>query len=41
MHQDTESDQTTNANVITILCTECGNNESYFLDDLLNDIFRN
>lgn len=38
-HQDTEDDISKNANVITILCTKCGNNESFFLVDCLPYIF--
>ena len=34
-----ENDEGTNANVITILCTECGNNETVFIEDYLPDIF--
>lgn len=40
-HQDTEEDLDNEANVITILCTECGNNESFFLIDCLPNIFPN
>lgn len=40
-HQDTEKDLDNEANVITILCTECGNNESFFLIDCLPNIFPN
>ena len=36
--EDEESDET-NANVITMLCTQCGYNESYFLEDSLELIF--
>ena len=39
-HQDTEKEKGTNANVIAILCTECGYNESVFLIDYLEDIFK-
>ena len=35
---DTESED---ANTITILCTKCGKNESYLLEDLLPEIFVN
>lgn len=39
-HQDREDDtDDNNANTITILCTECGHNESYFLIDCLDEIF--
>lgn len=39
-HQkENEEDESDLANAITILCTECGNNESYFLLDCLDDIF--
>ena len=34
-----ENDETTDANVITILCTECGHNSTFFLADCLEDIF--
>lgn len=34
-----ENDEGTNANVITILCTECGHNETVFIEDYLEDIF--
>lgn len=27
------------ANTITILCKNCGNNESYLIEDLLEEIF--
>ena len=39
-HQDEgDDDDSTSANVITILCTTCGKNESHFLLDVLPDIF--
>lgn len=38
-HQDTEISTVDDANVITILCTECGYNESHFLEDSLDLIF--
>lgn len=38
-HQDTETSGVDDANVITILCTECGHNESYFLENSLELIF--
>ena len=39
-HQSaTENDELDVANVITILCTKCGNNQSYMLSDCLDDIF--
>lgn len=39
-HQaEDENDESNNANVITILCRNCGKNESYFLRDCLEDIF--
>lgn len=38
-HQNSDSDLDNEANVITILCTECGENESLFLKDCLEDIF--
>ena len=34
-----ENDEGTNANVITILCTECGHNETVFIEEYLGDIF--
>jgi hypothetical protein len=40
-HQDTNESKDNNANVITILCTKCGHNESFFLVDCLEDIFPN
>lgn len=36
-----ESDENTDANCITMLCTACGFNESYLLEDLLPEIFTN
>jgi len=38
-HQDREDDSENTANCITILCKECGHNESYFLIDCLDYIF--
>lgn len=38
-HQDAEGSSDNDANVITILCTKCGNNQSYFLEDSLDLIF--
>lgn len=39
-HQaEDENDTSNNANVITILCTKCGKNESYFLAECLDQIF--
>ena len=39
-HQPENEDDTSNlANVITILCTECGKNETYYIADCLEDIF--
>jgi len=39
-HQaEDENDTSDNANVITILCTKCGHNQSFFLKDCLEDIF--
>jgi hypothetical protein len=38
-HQNADNDLDNEANVITILCTECGENESLFLKDCLEDIF--
>ena len=38
-HQDTEDDTSDNANVITMLCTKCGYNQSFFLVDCLDAIF--
>lgn len=35
---ETEEDET-DANTITILCKNCGNNESYLIGDLLEEIF--
>ena len=40
-HQDVDESKDNDANVITILCTECGHNESFFLVDCLEDIFPN
>ena len=39
-HQDRESDTIDDVNVITILCTECGYNDSVFLEEYLDDIFK-
>ena len=36
-----ENDQSKNADTITILCTKCGENESYYLEDCLCEIFTN
>lgn len=39
-HQDEdENDDSDVANVITIICTKCGKNQSYFLKDCLSEIF--
>lgn len=39
-HQKLNEDDTgTNANVITVLCTVCGHNESKFLEDYLDTLF--
>lgn len=38
-HQDREDDSENAANCITILCKECGHNESFFLIDCLDYIF--
>lgn len=39
-HQaEDENDSSNNANVITILCTKCGKNESYFLAECLDQIY--
>lgn len=39
-HQKLNEDDTgTNANVITVLCTVCGYNESKFLEDYLDALF--
>ena len=39
-HQtENKDDDSDLANVITILCTACGKNESYFLDSCLESIF--
>lgn len=38
-HQDREDDAENVANCITILCKECGHNESFFLIDCLDYIF--
>lgn len=41
-HQkEDENDEGTNANVITVLCTECGNNESVFIENFLPLLFKN
>ncbi len=40
-HQDREDDAEDVANCITILCKECGYNESFFLIDCLDYIFPN
>jgi len=37
--EDESEEESTLANVITILCTKCGNNQSYFIKDCLDDIF--
>ena len=39
-HQDRENDIINDANVITVLCTNCGYNNSVFLEDYLDDIFK-
>lgn len=39
-HQDKENDTINDANVITVLCTNCGYNDSVFLEDYLDDIFK-
>ena len=39
-HQDRENNIVNDANVITILCTNCGYNDSVFLEDYLDDIFK-
>lgn len=36
-----EKDEDKNINCWTILCKECGHNESYLLEDLLDEIFIN
>lgn len=36
-----EEEDETDANAITILCKNCGNNESYLIEDLLEKIFTN
>lgn len=39
-HQKTEdNDISSAANVITILCTSCGENRSVFIQEFLNDFF--
>lgn len=35
-----DEDDSTLGNVITLLCTECGFNQSVFLQDYLEDIFK-
>ena len=41
-HQRTnDEDDSTLGNVITLLCTECGFNQSVFIQDYLEDIFAN
>ena len=32
-------DESTTANVITMLCTKCGHNASVFIEDYIEDIF--
>lgn len=39
--QDTSSELENEANVITILCTKCGENESFFIANCLESIFQN
>ena len=39
-HQDRENDIINDANVITVLCTNCGYNDSVFFEDYLDDIFK-
>lgn len=39
-HQDRENDTINDANVITVLCTNCGYNDSVFFEDYLDDIFK-
>lgn len=34
-----EEDVSTNANVVTILCTKCGKNASVFIEDYLPEMF--
>ena len=34
-----DNEDETDANAITILCKNCGNNESYLIEDLLEEIF--
>lgn len=34
-----EEDTSTNANVVTILCTKCGKNASVFIEDYLPEMF--
>ncbi len=36
-----EENDDTDANVITVLCTQCGENQSFFLSDCLEIIFSN
>lgn len=36
-----DEDDSTLGNVITLLCTECGFNQSVFIQDYLEDIFTN
>lgn len=39
-HQkENEEDESTSANVLTVLCTECGKNSSIFIQDYLEDLF--
>ena len=35
-----DEDNSTLGNVITLLCTECGFNQSVFIQDYLEDIFK-
>ena len=35
-----ENDTSTLGNVITMLCTKCGFNQSVFIQDYLEDVFR-
>lgn len=37
--QENDQDESTLANVITILCTNCGENQTFFLADCLDIIF--
>lgn len=39
-HQNRENDTINDVNVITVLCTNCGYNDSVFLEDYLDDIFK-